>query len=97
VSVPEKSAPLKELEPAHLDPIDDPIAKAELNYILKLKEAPFENLFPEPSPVPEQVPAEPAESVLRETRYKVPENSVVEDSSNRFHIRREDIVWAPKD
>ena len=92
---------LKELDaPVIASPMEDPIAKAELEYILKLKEAPLENLFaPEAPTIQNEVHTiqepEPAEAVLRETRYKVPE--AFSDVSGKFQIRREDIVWMPKD
>jgi hypothetical protein len=44
--VPQHLPALKELDaPVIASPMEDPIAKAELEYILKLKEAPLENLF----------------------------------------------------
>ena len=99
-SVPQLLPALKELEaPVIASPMEDPIAKAELEYILKLKEAPLENLF-----APEiqneihtiqNTEPEPAEAVLRENRYKVPE--AFSDVHGKFQIRREDIVWMPKE
>lgn len=86
IQVPEMPKPEMPKELPEEEPMD-PVTKAELDYILKLKQAPLEDLFKDDS------------HDLREQRQKSPlaEDVPVLSTAPRFPIRKEDILWIETD